>query len=142
MSQFSPPNTPPPSFSHKLAVGVQEFSQAVERLLAAEALVIGESDPPKLPGVYAFVIDGEHIYVGEAKGSGGLYDRIVRKHVSGDEGHALQRHFRVNFPDRTIRRDHIMRNVQVKWVVIEDYLLVSVVERMAIWLLNPPLNRK
>ena len=82
------------------------------------------------------------LYVGEAKGSGGLYDRIMRKHVSGDDRHALQRYFTVDFPDRVIRRDHIMGNVQVKWVIVENILSVAVVERLAIWLLEPPLNRK
>ena len=129
-------------FSRKLAAGVAEFSRSVESLVAAEAFVLGQADPPKLPGVYAFMINDKHMYVGEAKGSGGLYDRIMRKHVSGDEGHALQRYFKVDFPDRVIRRDHIMGNVQVKWVIVEDLLSVAVVERLAIWLLEPPLNRK
>ena len=129
-------------FSRKLAAGVAELSRSVESLVAAEVFVIGQADPPKLPGVYAFMINDKHMYVGEAKGSGGLYDRIMRKHVSGDEGHALQRYFKVDFPDRVIRRDHIMGNVPVKWVIVEDLLSVAVVERLAIWLLEPPLNRK
>jgi hypothetical protein len=129
-------------FSRKLAAGVAEFSRSVESLVAAEAFVLGQADPPNLPGVYAFMINDKHMYVGEAKGSGGLYDRIMRKHVSGDEGHALQHYFKVDFPDRVIRRDHIMGNVQVKWVIVEDLLSVAVVERLAIWLLEPPLNRK
>lgn len=129
-------------FSRKLAAGVAEFSRSVESLVAAEAFVLGQADPPKLPGVYAFMINDKHMYIGEAKGSGGLYDRIMRKHVSGDKGHALQRYFKVDFPDRVIRRDHIMGNVQVKWVIVENILSVAVVERLAIWLLEPPLNRK
>ena len=88
------------------------------------------------------MINDKHMYVGEAKGLGGLYDRIMRKHVSGDDRHALQRYFKVDFPDRAIRRDHIMGNVQVKWVIVENILSVTVVERLAIWLLEPPLNRK
>ncbi|MCX8146673.1 MAG: hypothetical protein N3C59_10120 [Azovibrio sp.] len=129
------------NFSHKLAEGIAEFSRAVEVLITAEPHFIGTANPPDTSGVYAFLIEGELMYVGEAKGSGGLRDRILRKHVAGDEGHALQRHFKDRFPDRMQRREHIKRNVQVKWVVIENPEAVSVVERMVIWLLNPPLNR-
>lgn len=126
----------------KLTEGIDEFSRAVEALISAEAHWIGEANPPSTLGVYIFLIDGECMYVGEARGSGGLRDRILRKHVAGDEGHALQRHFKSLFSDRSQRREHIKRNVQVKWVVVENQEAVSVVERVAIWLLNPPLNRK
>ena len=124
----------------KLATGISQFSNAVEALIAAEYQLIGEANPPESPGVYAFSIDGVLMYVGEAKGTGGLRDRILRKHVAGDEGHALQRYFKDAFPDRMLRREHIKRTVMVKWVVV-DVEAVSVVERVAIWLLNPPLNR-
>jgi len=142
MNQASLLNTQPPIYSHKLATGVAEFSRQVERLVDAETFILGQADPPNLPGVYAFMINDKHMYVGEAKGSGGLYDRIMRKHVSGDDRHALQRYFKVDFPDRVIRRNHIMGNVQVKWVIVENLLSVAVIERLAIWLLEPPLNRK
>lgn len=81
------------------------------------------------------------MYVGEAKGSGGLRDRILNKHVAGDEGHVLQKHFEKEFPDRAHRRNHIRCNVFVKWVVVES-ALVPFVERAAIWLLQPPMNRR
>lgn len=129
------------NLSPKLTEGIRVFSQAVENLISAPPRCIGESDPPENSGVYVFLIGGQAMYVGEAKGSGGLRDRILRKHVTGDEGHALQRFFKNEFPDRSLRREHIKRNVHVKWVVVEDNECVSVVERMAIWLLNPPLNR-
>ena len=128
-------------FSRKLTDGIAEFSRAVEALIAAEPLLVGAANPPDTSGVYAFLIGGDLMYIGEAKGSGGLRDRILRKHVAGDEGHALQRHFKDQFPDRMLRREHIKRNVQVKWIVVENTESVSVVERMAIWLLSPPLNR-
>lgn len=124
----------------KLAIGIAQFSRAVEALISAESLLIGEAHPPESSGVYAFSIDGKLMYVGEAKGSGGLRDRILRKHLAGDEGHALQRYFKDDFPDRALRREHIKGTVQVKWVAVEAEA-VSVVERVAIWLLNPPLNR-
>jgi hypothetical protein len=129
------------NLSSKLTKGIAEFSRAVEALVAAEPRLIGDANPPDASGVYAFVIGDELVYVGEAKGSGGLRDRILQKHLAGDEGHALQRYFRGHFPDRMLRREHIKRAVLVKWVVVENSNAVSVVERMAIWLLNPPLNR-
>ena len=129
------------NLSCKLATGITDFSQAVNALHSATSYCVGEANPPEASGVYAFLIDGEVMYVGEAKGSGGLRDRIIRKHLTGDEGHALQRYFKDFFPDRTLRREYIKRAVQVKWVVVENPEAVSVVERMAIWLFNPPLNR-
>ena len=130
------------NLSPRLTEGVLAFSQAIETLIAAVPRCIGESDPPESSGVYLFLIGGHVMYVGEAKGSGGLRDRILRKHIAGDEGHALQRFFKNDFPDRTLRREHIKRNVYVKWVVVENIDCVSVVERMAIWLLNPPLRTR
>lgn len=126
--------------SRKLASGLQSFTTSIDSLFAAIPCYIGESNPPGDPGVYLFLLNDHVIYVGEAKGSGGLRDRILRKHVAGDERHALQRYFKNDFPDRAVRREHIKRNVQVKWVVVSDDF-VSIVERLAIWLLNPPLNR-
>ena len=126
--------------SRKLASALQSCAASVESLSAAIPYFIGVADPPTAPGVYVFVWNDQAMYVGEAKGSSGLRDRILRKHVAGDEGHALQRHFMGDFPDRLPRRDYIRRNVQVKWVVVANEF-VPIVERLAIWLLNPPLNR-
>lgn len=127
-------------YSQKLASGFPSFTVSIESLIAAIPCYIGESSPPRHPGVYLLLLNDQIIYVGEAKGRGGLRDRILNKHVSGDESHALQRYFKDEFSDREVRREYIKRNIKVKWVVISDDS-VSVVERLAIWLLNPPLNR-
>lgn len=126
-------------YSQKLASGFQSFTVSIESLIAATPCYIGESNPPRDPGVYIFLLNDQIIYVGEAKGSGGLRDRILNKHVSGDETHALQRQFKDEISDRSVRREYIKRNIKVKWVVVSDDS-VPVVERLAIWLLNPPLN--
>lgn len=127
-------------YSQKLASGFQSFTISLDSLISATPCYIGKSNPPSDPGVYLFLLNDQIIYVGEAKGAGGLRDRILNKHVSGDEGHALQRYFKNEFSDRVVRREHIKRNIQVKWVVVSDDS-VPIVERLAIWLLNPPLNR-
>lgn len=110
------------------------------RLLEAPRVSVGEAQPPEKNGVYAFSIDDEIIYVGEASGSSGLRDRICRKHVSGDESHALQKEFRRRFPDRLQRRAFIKQTILVQWVEIPDSLMVTLVEKLAIVCLNPRLN--
>lgn len=112
-----------------------------EALLAAPKTLVGGANPPAKNGVYAFSFDGEIIYVGEAAGSSGLNDRILRKHVSGDEGHALQAAFREQFPDRLERRAYIKASIHVQWIEIPDSLEVSVVEKLAIAVLEPRLNQ-
>ncbi len=110
-------------------------------LLGAPRATIGSADPPRKNGVYAFSIGDEVVYVGEAAGSSGLRDRILSKHVSGDEGHVLQNEFSVRFPDRRERRTFIKGHVIVQWVEIPDSLMVSLVEKLAIAVLNPRLNK-
>ncbi len=44
------------------------------------------------------LLDETVVYVGEAKGSKGLRDRLLSKHLSGDESHAIQRAFADTFP--------------------------------------------
>jgi hypothetical protein len=90
------------------------------RLLQASREPVGEAQPPEKNGVYAFSIDDEIIYVGEASGSSGLRDRICRKHVSGDESHALQKEFQKRFPDRLQRRAFIKKTIWVQWVEIHE----------------------
>lgn len=116
-------------------------SEMFRRLLLARPAFIGDASPPEKNGVYAFSIDDEIIYIGEAAGFSGLRDRITRKHVSGDEGHALQREFQVRFPDRDERRKFIKSGVCVQWIEIPDSLLVSLVEKLAIEILKPRLNK-
>lgn len=110
------------------------------KLLQAARVSIGEAQPPEKSGVYAFSVDGDIIYIGEASGSSGLRDRICRKHVSGDEGHALQKEFRGRFPDRRERRAFIKQEISVQWVEISDSLMVTLVEKLAIACLTPRLN--
>lgn len=111
-----------------------------DKLMQASRVPVGEARPPEKNGVYAFSIDDEIIYVGEASGSSGLQDRICRKHVSGDEGHALQKEFQRQFPDRLQRRAFIKETILVQWVEIPDSLMVTLVEKLAIACLNPRLN--
>lgn len=87
-----------------------------------------------------FLFEDEIMSVGEAKGSSGLQDRIGREHVSGDDGHTLQRWFKTRFPDRLERREFIRQNVQVRCVVIEAIDRIAVVKRLSIWLFAPPWN--
>ena len=82
------------------------------------------------------------MYVGEAKGSKGLRDRLLSKHISGDDSHAIQRAFLGQFPDRTLRRDHIKRTVSARWITIDDDGRVSAVEQFLIWLHDPEWNKK
>lgn len=82
------------------------------------------------------------MYVGEAKGSKGLRDRLLSKHISGDDNHAIQRAYKAEFPDRSLRREHIKKTVLARWLPIADPARVSAVEQFLIWLYNPPWNKK
>jgi len=88
------------------------------------------------------LVDGEVMYVGEAKGREGLRDRLLSKHLSGDDGHAIQRAYKLDFPDRALRRAHIKETVFARWLPISDTARVSTVERLLIWLYSPPWNKK
>jgi hypothetical protein len=114
----------------------------VESLLAATPVPLGQAEPPNTSGVYMFLVKGEIVYVGEAKGSQGLWDRLRRKHISGDDSHAGQRAFREEYPDRALRREHIKSNVFARWIAIPDSDRVSAVERLLIWLHRPAWNQK
>jgi hypothetical protein len=120
-----------------LSVAQTLFNQ----LLRAPRVSVGAAAPPTKNGVYAFSLDDEIIYVGEAAGSGGLKDRILRKHVSGDEGHALQNELTLRFPDRIDRRNFIKNAIDVQWIEIADSLMVSLVEKLAIAVIQPRLNK-
>jgi hypothetical protein len=118
------------------------LEQDVSTILNRPAVPLGKANPPTSPGVYIFSVDGVITYVGEAKGSNGLRDRLLRKHVSGDDRHAIQRAFAVEFPDRLSRRAHLLEHVHVRWLEIKDLGRVSAVERFLIWMLNPSWNLK
>lgn len=68
---------------------------------------------------------------------GGLRDRILYKHVIGDEGHAFQRAVHGDFPGRDARREDMKASLHVQWVEISDSLAVSTVEKLAIEVLEP-----
>lgn len=114
----------------------------VAALLASPSVSLGMANPPNVPGVYMLLVDDEIVYVGEAKGSKGLGDRLLSKHMSGDDNHAIQRAFKPDFPDRGLRRDHIKRTVSARWLSIADTARVSTVERFLIWLYEPAWNKK
>ena len=111
-----------------------------EALLRKPSVPLGLADPPRTPGVYALSWDGNIQYVGEAKGRGGLRDRLLNKHISGDDSHAIQRAFMDAFPDRGERRLHIIESVEARWIDV-PLEQVSATERAVIWLLNPAHNR-
>ena len=120
---------------------LEQIRRDVDALLVAPAVLLRDAKPPNIHGVYMFLRDGVVLYTGEAKGSAGLYDRIIRKHLSGDEGHALQAFFAADFPDRLQRRAFLRNTIQVRWLTIEGSARIAAVERVLIWLHQPPLNR-
>ena len=121
---------------------VNNLSSDVNTLLVVTPVQLGVADPPDAFGVYMFLVNNEIVYVGEAKGSQGLRDRLLRKHISGDDNHACQRAFKEQLPDRLARREHIRTNVFARWLAISDPERVSAVERLLIWLYKPAWNRR
>ena len=87
----------------------------ITALLTSSPVLLGVANPPNVFGVYMLLVDDEILYVGEAKGRKGLRDRLLSKHISGDDNHAIQRAFKPDFPDRGLRRDHIKRTVSARW---------------------------
>lgn len=81
--------------------------------------------------------------MGEAKGEDGLRGRM-RRHRSGDEGHAIQREFAAEFPDRVLRRAHMDKDVGVRWHEIAGPDRMAAVERVLLYLLRTKTgwNRK
>jgi hypothetical protein len=100
-------------WQQRLSTTLKRVEREVRNLASAQAMLLRDANPPELPGVYLFSSDGEILYVGEARGSGGLYDRICRKHVSGSDSHPLQRAFMVKFPDRSERREYLKNHIAV-----------------------------
>lgn len=120
---------------------LRAIAEDARAVLAAPAVSLGMARPPSTSGVYVLSVAGTMTYIGGAKGSGGLYDRLKNKHMSGDDNHAIQRAFLVEFPDRLLRRSHIRTNVFAQWLEIPDTDRMLAVERVLIWLHRPPWNR-
>ncbi len=121
---------------------ISHLSSDVEALLKITPVPLGAANPPDTSGVYMFLVGGEVVYIGEAKGSQGLRDRLLRKHISGDDSHACQRAFKEQIPDRPLRREHIKLNVFARWLAIPGSERISAVERLLIWLYKPAWNKK
>ncbi|MHB8473230.1 MAG: GIY-YIG nuclease family protein [Gammaproteobacteria bacterium] len=125
-----------------LEQAIDHLSSNVAALLTSVPVPLGTANPPNGSGVDMFLVDGEIVYIGEAKGSKGLRDRLLSKHTSGDDNHACQRAFKDLLPDRVIRREYIKTTVFVRWLAIPDSARVSAVERLLIWLYKPAWNQK
>jgi len=120
----------------------RSIGEDVSGILSTMPVPLETADPPNTLGVYILRVENEVMYVGEAKGSKGLRDRLLSKHISGDDNHAVQRAFKEDFPDRQLRRAHIKKTVFAQWREIEHPDRVSAVERTLIWMFSPPWNRK
>lgn len=115
----------------------------MQNLLSARPCLMDEADPPSKPGVYMIHDHNQQLaYIGEAKGSGGLRDRLLSKHMSGDDSHAIQRAYKTSYPDRKERREFIRNNVSARWVETVNASSAVALERIAILIFDPPWNRK
>lgn len=128
-------------FVNDIQASLDLIGADIKALLGAPAVLLGQAKPPDTWGVYALSISDQIVYIGEAKGSKGLRDRLLSKHISGDDNHAIQRAFLNTYPDREKRREHIKSNVSARWLVINDAGRVSAVEKALIWVLKPEWNR-
>jgi hypothetical protein len=126
----------------ELRSAISAISEDIDNVLAQTPVPLGKANPPTATGIYIFSMNDKVMYVGEAKGRKGLKDRLLSKHISGDDSHAIQRAFKEDFPDRRVRRDQIRRSVNAQWLEISDELRVSAVERTLIWMFDPPWNVK
>jgi hypothetical protein len=118
------------------------FHGDVARLLDVKPVLLGQANSPNTHGAYMLFYRDATVSVGEVKGSQGLRDRLLRKHISGDDNHAIQRAMKVTFPDRALRRQHIKEHVSVSWVEVEGSNRISALERLLIWLYDPDWNDK
>jgi excinuclease UvrABC nuclease subunit len=116
----------------------KEFSTEVESLLQSPSQVLGEANPPNTSGVYVLYDENMTLsYVGIATD---LRNRLLNKHLSGDESHAIQRAYKLEYPDRAARREFIKHNVRAKWMQVDDPARAADLERLLIWLFQPPWN--
>ena len=127
---------------NQLRLGIPEFEAIISDLISAQAIPLGSADPPASPGIYALVHEDKIKYIGQAIGSKGLRDRLLSKHLSGDDGHALQRVFAFKYPDRNQRREYLRVHILAKWCCVPDRPTASVVERLLIWSMRPEWNVK
>ncbi|SOO23855.1 hypothetical protein XFF6991_310025 [Xanthomonas phaseoli pv. phaseoli] len=97
---------------------MSRLQEDAEALLRTEAAPLCVADPPNGAGVDMFLVGGEIVYISEAKGSQSLRDRLLRKHVSGDDNHACQRAFKEQFLDQVLRREHIKANAYARWLEV------------------------
>ncbi len=117
----------------------EQFAGEIRSLLQTPAITLGETRPPKEAGVYILFDEYTTIaYVGIAKD---LYDRFC-KHISGDESHAIQRALADRLPNRLERRKFIKEHVRAKWLVHSDATRLADLERLLIWLYQPPWNKR
>jgi excinuclease UvrABC nuclease subunit len=131
------------NWEEKLCKLMPEIENYISQILASKKVHFGEANPPSTPGAYIIYDERDSLcYIGEAKGSGGLRDRLLSKHLSGDDKHAIQRAYKDSHPDRSLRRDYIKKHVRVQWVETKDANTALAVERLLILMFDPPWNQK
>ena len=132
-----------PSLRDSLLNRWGEFAADVERLVGSAPVPLGQAKPPNRSGVYLLRDDQNAVaYVGKAIGKEGLRDRLLRKHISGDDSHAIQRAYLSTIPERNERRLFIKKYVCATWLEVSDFRRAADLERLMIWLLQPPWNRQ
>lgn len=131
------------SWKENLSKVMPELEGYISKLMDSPRVLFGEANPPRKPGAYIIYDHDKNLsYIGEAKGSGGLRDRLLNKHLSGDDNHAIQRAYKVSHPERPLRREYIKNNVSVRWVETPDANTALAVERLLILMFSPVWNRK
>lgn len=131
------------TWQEKLNKLFPDLESYISQIMKAEKILFGDANPSREPGAYIiYDHEGNLSYIGEAKGSGGLRDRLLSKHLSGDDNHAIQRAYKESHLDRALRREYIKKNIRVQWVETKDANTALAVERLLILMFNPPWNRK
>lgn len=126
----------------KLREGIPQFEEAINNLFTAEEYLLGVANPTYEIGVYALYYENKLMYIGEAKGNKGLKDRLLNKHISGDDGHTLHKVFLSEYPNKEERKAFIKSNISARWVYLSCPHTVSALERLLIWSLRPEWNKK
>lgn len=124
------------------SAGQGQLNQLVAAFAVAPDVPLDQALPPREHGVFGFLFEGRLRYIGEAKGRKGLNDGILSKHLSGDEGHALQRVFQGRFPDRLARRAYLRRAIRVRWLVVPSSVSTGPIKRALIALHKPDWNQR
>jgi hypothetical protein len=133
---------PAPLTEARLEQAFDALRDDIAAVFRTTPVLLGTARPPLDKGLYVLQSDEEVIYVGQALGSKGLRDRLLSKHLSGDDSHALQRGFAVDFPDRSLRRAYLKEQVLARWIVMNDAGRVAALEQLLIWLYRPKYNLK